>query len=235
MGENISPLNRNQNRLIRILHSPSHPLVKGTAEILNALDRLREKGYQFEVVKIQGMPNEVVLKELACCDFVVDQMYSDTPLATFATEAALFGKPAIVGGYFAHSIEDFLSANELPPSLFVTPDGIEAAIERLIVNVDFREELGKKARQFVLSQWSPIQVASRYLRLLNDDAPPQWWRTPESAAYIYGCGLPEGRARRLVALLIAHFGANALEVHDKPYLEAALVNFARINEECTHA
>lgn len=215
---------------VRVLHGPSNPLAKGTTEILEALERLRRKGHSIELVKIQGMPNEVVLQELARCDFIVDQLYADTPLAAFATEAALFGKPAVVGGYFADSIEQYLEPDDIPPSLFVAPDDLEMAIERLVVDSTFRLQLGEQARQFVLSRWSLEGVAGRYLQLLNDEIPSQWWCDPAAVRYLNGSGLPDGRTRRLVALLVDHFGASALQVQDKPGLESALVKFARINE-----
>lgn len=220
---------------VRVLHSPSHPLAKGTAEILEVLERLRRKGHVIELVKIQGMPNEVVLQELARCDFIIDQLYADTPLAAFATEAAFFGKPAVVGGYFADSIEQWLEPADIPPSLFVTPNDLEMAIERLVVDSAFRFQLGEQARQFVLSRWSLTGVAGRYLQLLNEEIPSQWWCEPTAVRYLGGSGLPEGRARRLVALLISRFGASALKVQDKPWLESALVEFARASEERTDA
>jgi glycosyltransferase involved in cell wall biosynthesis len=216
---------------VRVLHGPSNPRVKGTAEILAVLDRLRRKGHSIELVKIEGMPNEVVLKELARCDFIVDQLYADTPLAAFATEAAFFGKPAVVGGYFADSIEQCLGLVDIPPSLFVAPDDLEMAIERLVVDSAFRLQLGERARQFVMSRWSLINVAGRYLQLLNDDIPSQWWCDPAGVRYLRGCGLPQVRTRRLVALLVDNFGASALQVQDKPELENALVEFARVDEE----
>ena len=216
---------------VRVLHGPSNPLVKGSAEILDVLDRLRHKGHSIELVKIQGMPNEVVLQELARCDFIIDQLYSDTPMAAFATEAAFFGKPAVVGGYFAEDIEQYLEPADIPPSLFVVPDDLEMAIERLVVDSAFRLQLGEQARQFVLSSWSLTGVAGRYLQLLNDDIPGQWWCDPAEVRYLSGCGLPQGRSRRMVALLLEHFGASALQVQDKPGLESALVEFARATEE----
>lgn len=211
---------------VRVLHGPSNPIVKGTAEILEVLERLRRKGHAIELVKIQGMPNEVVLQELARCDFIIDQLYADTPLAAFATEAAFFGKPAVVGGYFADSLEGGLQPGDIPPSLFVVPRDLEVAVERLVVNLEFRRQLGEQARQFVLSRWNLAGVAGRYLQLLSDDIPSQWWCDPAEVRYLSGCGLPEGRVRRLIGLLVGQFGASALQVKDKPMLEAALVEFA---------
>jgi glycosyltransferase involved in cell wall biosynthesis len=224
-----------RSRSVRVLHGPSNPLAKGTVEILDVVERLQRKGYSIELVKIQGMPNEVVLQELARCDFIVDQLYADTPMAALATEAAFFGKPAVVGGYFADSIEQYLEPDDIPPSLFIAPDELEMAIERLVVDSVFRLQLGEQARQFVLSRWTLAGVAGRYLQLLNDDIPKQWWCDPAAVRYLNGGGLPDGRTRRLVALLVDHFGASALQVQDKPELERALVEFARVVEEPTDA
>ncbi len=231
----IAPQHAGRPGPVRVLHGPSNPLVKGTAEILEVLDRLRRKGHSIELVKVQGMPNEVVLQELAHCDFVVDQLYADTPLAALATEAAFFGKPAVVGGYFAGVIDQCLDSVDVPPSLFVAPDDLEMAIERLVVDSAFRLQLGEQARQFVLSRWSLAGVAGRYLQLLNDDIPGQWWCDPAAVRYLSGCGLPQGRSRKLVALLLEHFGASALQVQDKPWLESALVEFAGVDEEQANA
>src|SRR5262249_21215420 len=85
---------------IRIVHAPSDPVSKGTPAIRRAVENLRARcPYPLEYVELQGRPNREVLEELARCDLVVDQVYNDTAMAGLATEAAAFGKPAVVGGY----------------------------------------------------------------------------------------------------------------------------------------
>ena len=211
----------NKTGKVRILHSPSSPTAKGTAGILSALENLRNKGHSFELIKIQGMPNEVVLRELAQCDFVVDQLYADTPMGAFATEAAYFGKPAVIGGYFSSQVGQFVELESMPPSLFVAPEEIELAIERMMVDASFRHDLGKRAQEFVLQRWNPREVAVRYLRLLRDDVPERWWCDPQAVCYLEGGGVPRGRVKRLVASLVRHGGVSALQVSDKPELERA--------------
>ena len=56
-----------------------------------------------------------ILAELARCDFVIDQLYSDYPLPGLATEAAWFGKPTVVGGYAQYAIRP---ARLLVPHLY---------------------------------------------------------------------------------------------------------------------
>jgi len=210
---------------LRILHSPSDPLVKGTATIVDVVERLSVR-YPIELIQIQGMPNEQVLDELERCDFVVDQLYSDTPLAGFATEAAFFGKPAVVGGYFSAKVGQYLDADDIPPSLFVAPTDLETAVERLIVDADFRHDLGERAQRFVRQRWNCRAVAERYLKLLTDEVPPHWWCDPKAVSYIEGCGLPRERVRQLVKELLAYGGVSALFLADKPDLEAAFCALA---------
>ena len=226
-GQDAVLISSDYARPVRILHSPSNPLVKGTWEILAVLDRLRQKGHLIELVQIQGMPNEVVLQELSRCDFVVDQLYSDTPLAAFAAEAATFGKPTVVAGYFADQVKNHLDSDDLPPSLYVLPSKLEGAIEHLILDSDFRLKLGEQARKFVSTRWSPSAVAGRYLKLLNDDVPNNWWSSPATVDYLKGCGLHEGDVKILIGTIVEKFDARVLCVADKPDLEAALVKFSQ--------
>ncbi|MDD0808781.1 hypothetical protein PSQ20_00385 [Curvibacter sp. RS43] len=221
-------------RPVRILHSPSNPGVKGSQAIFSVLDNLRARGYEFELIKLQGVSNDVVLQELNACDFVIDQLYSDTPMAVFATEAAHFSKPAVVGGYFAEHIHRVLPEDMIPPSLYVVPSDLEAAIERMIVDVDFRLELGRRAFDFVQSKWMSDKVAARYLKLLQDQAEEGWWSDPQDIDYVCGVGMPEGHAANLVDGLIAHAGVTSLQVADKPRLEQAFVRLARSSVRAIH-
>ena len=72
----------------RVLHSPSQPEAKGSDLIRATVDELREEGCDLEFVELRNVTHAQVVTELERCDFVVDQLYSDTPMAGFATEAA---------------------------------------------------------------------------------------------------------------------------------------------------
>jgi hypothetical protein len=221
-----APVDRNDGR-IRILHSPSNPVIKGSAKIVETIEKLTAAGYPIDFVKIEGMPNERVIQELSACDFVVDQLYSDTPMAVFATEAALLGKPAVVAGYFSGVMKNHLAPEDVPPSLYVHPEEVEAAIERLICDVAFRHQLGNEAKRFVTSRWCPAAVAERYMQLLTDVVPESWWRDPSECMYTYGCGVDSETVAVNVAMLVRYHGLNALQVNDKPALTALLRDMAR--------
>jgi glycosyltransferase involved in cell wall biosynthesis len=222
-------------RAIRILHCPSDERVKGTDRIRRAVESLKAKGHALEYVELTGKPNRVVLEEVTRSDFVIDQLYSDTPMAGLATEAAFLGKPAVVGGYAAELIKRTLGADALPPSVFCHPDEIERAIESLVIDEQFRRELGERARQYVEENWAPAKVARRYLRLIAGDVPAEWGFSPRESRNVHGCGLPEEKAREMVRAVIERGGREALQLSDKPELEAMFVEFAYSQQGGAHA
>ena len=211
---------------VRVLHSPSHPVFKGTAEVRAAIGRLRARGLAVELVMIQGRPNAEVLQALRECHLVVDQLYSDTPMAAFAAEAASLGRPVIVGGCAAEHAAAQVAPLPLPPTAYVRPEDFEAMLEALVVDAPRREALGRACADFVATESTPEAVAARLLRLLRDDIPAQWWCDPAELNHVVGCGLPESVARERVAAVIRHGGVAALQVPDKPALERAFADFA---------
>lgn len=209
-------------RAVRILHSPSKPLIKGSDQIRSVITRLQEKGYSIDFIELKGVPNSKVREELFRCDFVIDQLYSDTPMAFFATEAAHYGKPAVVGGYFSAFVGDYIASGDLPPSAYVMPDKLEEAVTRLIDDDRYRIELGQSAREFVRARWDNRLVAERYLRLLNDDVPESWMCSPQDLSYVGGCGVAQDHLISMGRYIVDHFGWPAFCLDGKPALERQL-------------
>jgi glycosyltransferase involved in cell wall biosynthesis len=211
---------------VRVLHSPSDPEGKGTRYIREAVDRLRRRGYPIEFVTVTGRPHAAVLDELARCDFVIDQVFSDTFMAVFPTEAATFGKPAVIAGYGHLALREMMRAKVIPPAVYSHPSQVQQAIERLVVDVEFRLWLGKQAREFVRARWAAEKVARRYLRLIAGEFPAEWLWEPGKLTYVHGYGLAEQRAQAGLRALIEAGGPAALMVADKPDLQRRLVDFA---------
>lgn len=211
---------------VRILHAPSQLAAKGSKFIEEAIHNLSAQGHCIEYVRLENASNERVLSEIGQCDFVVDQLYSDTPMSAFPTEAAYQGKPAVVGGYLAEQIERFLPAEDIPPTLFVHPEQLQDAIRRLVLDVEYRQELGKRAQQFVSSRWSSQEVARRYMLLFRDQIPAEWWFDPQQIEYFHGFGLPSQGLAQLVDQLVQGGGRESLCLSDKPELEGRLLALA---------
>lgn len=211
---------------LRVVHSPSHPVVKGTARIQAAVEAVRARGQAIELVTLSGLDNAQVLAALREGDLVLDQLYSDTPMAGLATEAAQLGRPSLVGGYFAAGMPGALRGAAVPPSCFVVPADFESALLALAQDRARLAALGAEARRFVGTHWACDAVAGRVARLLVGERPAEWLFEPGEVRYLEGCGLDADAARARVRRLLAHGGAAALQLDDKPALRAAFVAWA---------
>ncbi|HUP59836.1 MAG TPA: glycosyltransferase [Thermoanaerobaculia bacterium] len=210
-----------------IVHAPTRPGPKGTRAIESAVGSLQARGFDVELVTLVGRSNEEVLAALAESDFIVDELYSDTPMATFATEAASFGKPAIVGMHGFDALRRFCTEDTIPPAFVCRASEVEQAIETLHTDRERRLALGREAREFVRQRWSRVNVARRFLRVIENDIPAHWWIDPRRIDYLHGWGLTGDRLRAVLRACIEAGGVAALHVSDKPELQRRLVDFAR--------
>jgi hypothetical protein len=211
-----------------VLHTPSHPAGKGTIKIRQVINSLKNQGYKIEFIEIIGRPNAEVLDALKKCDFVIDQLYSDTPMGGLSTEAACFGKPSVVGGYRLHELKKYMPDGMLPPSQLCHPDQLESAVVQLIADHNYRTSLGQKAYDFVQMKWAADKVAERYLRLLSGDIPEKWMLNPNDVVYFHGAGQAESQSKKNIQNLVAEFGVSALQLSHRPDLEQAFLAFADI-------
>jgi len=211
---------------VRILHCPTRRDVKGTGRIRGIVAHLKGRGLDVELVEISGQPNTVVAEEMSRCDIVLDQLYADYGMPGLATEAAWFARPVVIGGYAATLWDELLDEDLRPPTLYCAPDEVARAVERLVRDRTAREELGRRARQFVETRWRPSSVARRYLRLIAGDIPDDWLYDPSDIRYLHGCGLTERQVRRRLREMLEAGGPRSLMVSDKPALTHAMVEFA---------
>jgi glycosyltransferase involved in cell wall biosynthesis len=210
-------------RKVVALHAPSAPRFKGTDLIFDAVDELREEGLDIELRMISGLPNSQVLREIGECDFVIDEAFSDSPLAGFAVEAAMQGKPAVVGSYARG--EDF-SEPRLPPSLLVRPEAMKEAIRMLASDAALRARLGSEARDFIETAWSSEEVGGRLKRILEGSFEASWLSDPSQAAYVHGWGIAEEALGAYLRDYIDSQGQAALRLDDKPGLRSKIAALA---------
>lgn len=209
-----------------IVHAPTRPGPKGTPLIEAAIERLRNKGHRIKFVKLVGKTNAEVLAAIRDCDFAVDELFSDITMASFATEAAGFGKAAVVGLHGLDLLQRWTQPHLLPPAVLCEAGEVETAIESLIVDPERRRQAGLAAREFVETHWSATRVAERFRRLCDGTVPESWYFDPAEVPYVYGWGLSDAQARARVGAVIAAGGVAALQLQDKPGVERAFVEFA---------
>jgi len=211
---------------IRALHAPSRSAGKGTNLVRAAVEAARAAGADVELEIVSGRPNAEVLEAIGRCHFVIDQPWSDTPMAAFAAEAAARGRPAIVGGLGWDELRAATPAELLPPSHVCRPDELGEAVTRLATDHAYRTELGERARAFVAERWSPQAVAERVMRILRGDDPIEGSFDPADVTAPYGAGLPAEGLPPAVRAVLDAAGVGGLRVGDKPELERRLVALA---------
>lgn len=217
--------------LTRILHAPSAPSSKGTDRIRAAIARLIARGHRIEYVELIERTHAEVVAQLKSCHFLVDQLLGEGPIGGLATEAAFFGKPAIVGTH-TDDVWRMHAPDDLPPILRCDNDSVEAAIERLIEDPALASSIGARARTFVTTRWTVRAVAENYLRMIRGELDERWSYDPSRLRYAYGAGMPEERLRRFLGEYIAACGRDALLVRDKPELERAVLALADQTARC---
>jgi glycosyltransferase involved in cell wall biosynthesis len=219
---------KEKSQTLEILHSPSNSVIKGSKHILESMEKIQSKykddpRKKIKFTLLQGVPNKEVVNYIQRSDFMIDQLYSDTPMAVFASEAAFFGKPSVVGGTYAKDIHHHYDTKDIPPTLYITPDKIDEAIEKMITDNEYRNQLSKATQKFVHENWSPIAVAKKYLKIINNDIPKNWWSDPnEDLLDVYPIGEDELIYNGIKKIIDKH-GLPALQISDKPHLEKIIL------------
>jgi glycosyltransferase involved in cell wall biosynthesis len=212
---------------IRIVHAPSRPVLKGSARFSEMISRLRGEGTKIVYIDIRNRPQAEVIEELARCDFVLDELYSDMTLAGLGTEAASLGKPVLVGGYAKEALKVAAHGVPMPFDTYCSPHEVEAQLQRLVTDQQWRRVCGEKARRFVQDCWQPRMLAEKILRLADGDIPADWLVDPQDITYFHGWGVSEEALRQRLEALISFGGIGGLQLGDKPALERAVLEFSQ--------
>lgn len=215
-----------QNQKIRILHCPSNPEIKGTGSIKNQLTPEVLASLNAELVILTGVSRTRVLQELGQCDFVIDQLYSDTPLAGFAAEAAFHGKLPVVGGFGWDEIFKSVDEKFLPPSSMCHPDNLLNVVKKLCQSPDRGAEQAQAVREFMESgEWSQGRFAAKLLAVLDGNPESEWFYNPREIRYFHGVGLSAEQSKEILAALIGECGIQSLQVSHIPELEGEILRF----------
>jgi glycosyltransferase involved in cell wall biosynthesis len=207
---------------VQIIHIPSKAGPKGSDRFRAIIERLKLR-HEIEYTEMSGITNSEVLKIITQADFALDEFFSDSPMAVFATECAFHSVPVVVGSYYASEIENDYAREDLPPSMFVHPDNMEQAIEKMIVDTRFRQDLGRAAYTFVSTRWKARDVAARYLQIVDGTSPPAAWYDPYRLRYVHGAGLHEDELRTNIKQFTKGGDTSSLMLNDKPEVIRALI------------
>lgn len=145
---------------LRILHAPSHQLVKGTDLILAALEELKAEGIEFELLLVEGMSNVQARNVYMGADVLIDQLFAGW-YGGLAVELMALGKPVLA--YIREEDLDFIDPqmrHDLPV-IQATPNSVKAVL-RDVLRTPRKNlvELGRRSRAFVERWHDPMQIAA---------------------------------------------------------------------------
>lgn len=75
---------------LRVFHAPSSPVIKGTELVRQAVNALREEGFEFDYIEVTNIPHKEVVEHLRNSDIVMNQFYAFMP-GMFGIEAMAAG------------------------------------------------------------------------------------------------------------------------------------------------
>lgn len=152
--------NNRPNTTPIIVHAPSEDAFKGTSLTINAIEKLKNEGYNFEFRLFRNISNIEVRKNLSSADIAVDQLFAFTA-GMFAIEAMAAGC-AVLGG----NVTGFSGAPEDLPVIHTNPDNIYSNLKMLLESPGLRQDLGKKGREYVERHHNPDKIADNYISLI---------------------------------------------------------------------
>ena len=160
LDEWIPVYTQDSERPLRIAHAPSHRKIKGTDYILKALENLEKKGYDFELLLVEGLSNAEARKVYERADVLVDQLLVGW-YGGLAVEAMALGKPVLV--YIREEDLKFIpeQMKDDLPFVRVTPETIEQGLQKVLeMPKDELVSWARKSRAYVEKWHDPIKVAN---------------------------------------------------------------------------
>lgn len=152
--------NQLENRKLRIGHAPSNRKVKGTDLILEALERLKKRGYEFEIVLVEGVSNAEAKKIYETIDILIDQIFAGW-YGGLAVEVMALGKPVLV--YIRQDDLKYIPAEMAAdfPFLQVDPKNLEEQL-REVLDLSRQEllKIARRSRAYVKKWHNPLKIAS---------------------------------------------------------------------------
>ncbi len=154
------------SKKIRIVHSPTNRIYKGTDLILRVINRI-EKELPVEFVLLENLPRKQVLNIKSTCDISIDQVggsLGGTGYGKAGLETLAMGIPTITNMHNGY-------ASWIPENPFCVANNEEslyATLSELILNEKYREELGRKGKDWVHKYHGYASVDKRLKTLYKE-------------------------------------------------------------------
>lgn len=224
-----SIIRQKNNRMVeanafRILHAPSDASLKGTEIIRNVIEELQLLGFNIDYRELVGVSNSEVLRSIGEADLVIDELYSDNYGGIFALEALAAQTPVIVGGY-AHAVLDkFTSPWMRAPTIYIDPCKLKETLVQYLNDPSLLETYRQEAFDYTQNRFSSMATATRLLRAVKNDAPPDWFFNPDKIDYVLGATAPKEKIIQNIRKMVKINGPSSLQLDEKAELRLLILN-----------
>lgn len=153
--------------VLRVVHAPSRPVVKGTKEVLAAIEKLKSEGTQIDFQLVENMPNDKAVELYKWADVIIDQLRIGW-YGVLAIEAMALGKAAI--SYIRDDLKHYLPHPF--PLAIANPDNLYHVLKDLALNPGKAHSIGLRGRKYVEELHDSGQVSDILLQLYEAEGNP---------------------------------------------------------------
>lgn len=152
-----------------VLHAPSHRGIKGTEDVIKAVEQLRQRE-TFNFRLLEGMDHQELLRTLRESDIVVDQLLIGS-YGMLAVEAMALGKQVVC---FVEPLEKMRGDGKLPV-LDANPLTIRDVLGKALSDRESGQSMGNAARSHVLAHHDNRKVAAQLIGIYTSTSrrPPE--------------------------------------------------------------
>lgn len=137
----------NFNGQVRIMHAPTHRGFKGTDFIVQAIENLKQHGYNIHFDLVENVSHDELLERYKLCHLFIDQIMVGW-YGTATIEAMAIGRPVIVSirpDYFK-----YIDYGEKIPAINADPDLIYDVLKNTLdKGIEYFKIKGNESRRFV--------------------------------------------------------------------------------------
>ena len=141
--------------------------IKGSAFVFDAVEKLKAQGHKVEYMYITDTPSRYMRYYQAQADIVVDQLIYGW-WGSNLVEASALGKPVVCylrPAWKEFFLKTFPEYKELPV-IEANTANIYEVLEKLVVDHQYRLQMGNKSRQFAEDHFDPKKNALALTQLL---------------------------------------------------------------------
>jgi len=130
--------------IIRIVHAPSSRRKKGTDFIEIAVENLKKKGFNIQLLLVERLPHDKIKEIYEISDIGIDQILYGWH-GKVSVEMMALGKPVV-----CYINPEYLKYRIDLPIVNSNKETLEQVLEELINNPSLRKKIGEKSREYAL-------------------------------------------------------------------------------------